>query len=59
MTPVEELAVGLERPGDPRGSGAAALGGVAAQRLLRDAALAGDLQAPREHRVGVFDQPRS
>ena len=54
---VHEVAVGLDRPGDAR-FGAVALGRVAPQRLDRHAALARDLQSPREHRVGILDHPR-
>ena len=45
-------------PAMPDPIAAAALGRVAAQRLLGHAALARHLQAPREHRVGVLDHPR-
>ena len=49
-----QIAVGADRADDPR-FGLAALCGVAAQRLLRDAALACDLKASGEHRLRVLD----
>ena len=53
-TPASRSRSGSIGPAIPE-SARAALGGVAAQRLLGHAALAGDLQAPREHRLGVLD----
>ena len=52
-TPGSERAIGLDDRGDARFV-VAALGGVAAQRLLGNAGLARDLQAPQERRVGIF-----
>ena len=49
----QQLAVGLDHRGDPRFA-RAALGGVAAQRLLGHAALARDLQAAFQRGVGIL-----
>ena len=56
--PASSVAVGLDRRRRCPTRGRVALGGVAAQRLLGHAALARDLQAPREHRLGVLDHAR-
>ena len=60
--PVEQVPVGLDRGrASPlrSESGSLRFGGVAAQRLLRHAALARDLQPPREERLRVLDHPQS
>ena len=51
--PGQQRAIGLDHRGDPRVV-LAPLGGVAAQRLLGHPALARDLQAARDRRVGVL-----
>ena len=58
MTPSSRSRSASTGPAMPGLGRRAALGRIAAQRLLRHAALAGHLQAPREHRVGVLDHPR-
>ena len=51
---VDELAVGLDEAGDPAAALARRIGPLA-QRLERHAALAGDLEAARQPRLGVLD----
>ena len=52
--PRQQRPIGLDRGGDPRFAVLGALGRVPAQRLLRNAALAGDLETPREGGVRVL-----